>query len=388
MPSSRTPRSEVKCMRFTFAPTNTRPRPRVWARSAKTGPGETDVRTGTPPSKRKVEPPLVALTGRLATLPLIALLMKEMSVPFSERAAGMKWSACRAVAESEPAVPPRNSGSWPAVKMNSSESLSRRPCAWSDAAASVSPTRHDQQRRIDPLRDREDGPAGDEETLRGGSRQAIGLTSSLEMSRPDRTIILDARALSRALQRMAVEVLELARGTDRLVLIGIQRRGVELAERIAKLIEKDEGVIVPRGALDITLYRDDLETVGPKSVIGATRIPGDLAGKHVVIVDDVLYTGRTVRAALDELADFGRLERISLCVLVDRGGRELPIQPDIVGTKVKVSDGERVDVLVEELDGKDEADLVRTSWSPPWERTSSAWSASRPIRTAAASTRP
>ncbi|HEY6156139.1 MAG TPA: bifunctional pyr operon transcriptional regulator/uracil phosphoribosyltransferase PyrR [Gemmatimonadales bacterium] len=182
------------------------------------------------------------------------------------------------------------------------------------------------------------------------------------MSRPDRTIILDARALSRALQRMAVEVLELAHGTDRLVLIGIQRRGVELAQRIARLIEKDEGVVLPPpGALDITLYRDDLETVGPKPVIGETRIPGDLAGKHVVIVDDVLYTGRTVRAALDELADFGRPERISLCVLVDRGGRELPIQPDIVGTKVKVTDGERVDVLVEELDGRDEVDLVRTS---------------------------
>jgi pyrimidine operon attenuation protein / uracil phosphoribosyltransferase len=181
----------------------------------------------------------------------------------------------------------------------------------------------------------------------------------MSRSPPERTIILDARALSRALQRMAVEVLELARGTDRLVLIGIQRRGVELAERIARLIEKDEGVVLPRGALDITLYRDDLETVGPKPVIGETRIP-DLAGKHVVIVDDVLYTGRTVRAALDELADFGRPERISLCVLVDRGGRELPIQPDIVGTKVKVSDGERVDVLVEELDGRDEVDLVRT----------------------------
>src|SRR5205823_2062245 len=275
--------------------------------------------TGTPPSKRKVEPPLVALTGRLATLPLMALLMKEMSVPFSDRAAGMKWSACNAVAESDPAVPPRNSGSWPAVKMKSSEILSRRPCAWSDAAASVSPTRHDQQRRINPLWDRENGPAGDEETLRGGSRQAIGLPSSLEMSWPDRTTILDARALSRALQRMAVEVLELARGTDRLVLIGIQRRGVELAERIAKLIEKDEGVVLPRGALDITLYRDDLETVGPKPVIGETRIPGDLAGKHVVIVDDVLYTGRTVRAALDELADFGRPERPSKKVPALRG---------------------------------------------------------------------
>src|SRR5262245_33087141 len=109
------------------------------------------------------------------------------------------------------------------------------------------------------------------------------------MTRPDRSTILDARAMSRALQRMAVEVLELARGTDDLVLIGIQRRGVELAERIARLVEAQEGAKVPRGALDITLYRDDLETVGPKPVIGPTHIPGDLAGKHVVIVDDVLY---------------------------------------------------------------------------------------------------
>src|SRR5256712_8325484 len=147
----------------------------------------------------------------------------------------------------------------------------------------------------------------------------------------ERTTLLDARALSRALQRMAVEVVELAHGTDDLVLIGIQRRGVELAERIARLIEQDEGVVVPRGALDITLYRDDLETVGPKPVIGETRIPGALAGKHVVIVDDVLYTGRTVRAALGALAAFGRPKRVARCVPGDGGGRELPIQPDIVG---------------------------------------------------------
>jgi len=178
------------------------------------------------------------------------------------------------------------------------------------------------------------------------------------MTRPVRTTILDARALSRALQRMAVEVLELAHGTEHLVLIGIQRRGVELAARIAKLIEEDEGVVVPRGALDITLYRDDLETVGPKPVIGPTHIPGDLSGKHVVIVDDVLYTGRTVRAALDELADFGRPRRVSLCVLVDRGGRELPIQADIVGKALKTGPGERVDVLVEQVDWRDDVDVV------------------------------
>ncbi len=171
--------------------------------------------------------------------------------------------------------------------------------------------------------------------------------------------ILDARAMSRALQRMAVEITELAHGTDDLVLIGIQRRGKELAERIAKLIDKDEGAQIPRGALDITLYRDDLETVGPKPVIGETNIPGDLTDKHAVIVDDVLYTGRTVRAALDELADFGRPKRISLCVLVDRGGRELPIQADIVGKVVKTGPGERVDVQVEELDGRDQVDVIR-----------------------------
>ncbi len=175
----------------------------------------------------------------------------------------------------------------------------------------------------------------------------------------ERTILLDARAMSRALQRMAVAVAELTHGTADLVLIGIQRRGVELAERIAKFIEKDEGVAVPRGALDITLYRDDLETVGPKPVIGETRLPVDLTGKHAVIVDDVLFTGRTVRAALDELADFGRPKRISLCVLIDRGGRELPIQADVVGQVVKTVPGDRVEVQVEEIDGRDQVDLVR-----------------------------
>ena len=179
------------------------------------------------------------------------------------------------------------------------------------------------------------------------------------MPRSERTTILDARAMSRALQRMAVEILELAHGTDALVLIGIQRRGVELAQRLAQLIEKEEGVTVPQGALDITLYRDDLETVGPRPVVGETHLPGDLTGKHAVIVDDVLFTGRTVRAALDELADFGRPERISLCVLIDRGGRELPVQADIVGKAAKVGKDERVEVLVRELDGQDEVAVVR-----------------------------
>jgi pyrimidine operon attenuation protein/uracil phosphoribosyltransferase len=180
------------------------------------------------------------------------------------------------------------------------------------------------------------------------------------MSRPNatNTILLDARALARALQRMALEILDLAHGTSDLVLVGIQRRGVELAERLGGLIERHDGAAVPRGALDITLYRDDLQVIGPKPVIGETHLPVDLTGKHVVIVDDVLYTGRTVRAALDELADFGRPKRISLCVLVDRGGRELPIQADIVGTTAKVEPPARVDVLIAELDGRDEVQVV------------------------------
>jgi pyrimidine operon attenuation protein/uracil phosphoribosyltransferase len=152
---------------------------------------------------------------------------------------------------------------------------------------------------------------------------------------------------------MADEIVELNEGTDGLVLVGIQRRGVQLAERLVALIAEREDVTVPQGALDITLYRDDLQTVGPRPVVGPTNIPVDIAGKHVVIVDDVLYTGRTVRAALDELADFGRPRRIALAVVIDRGGRELPIAPDVVGKKVEVRAGQRVDVFIEELDGKD-----------------------------------
>jgi pyrimidine operon attenuation protein/uracil phosphoribosyltransferase len=174
-----------------------------------------------------------------------------------------------------------------------------------------------------------------------------------------RTTLLDARAIARALRRMAVEVLDLAPRPEDLILIGIQRRGVELAERIARLVEDEETVAVPRGALDITLYRDDLETVGARPVVGETRLPGDLTGKHAVIVDDVLYTGRTIRAALDELADFGRPRRISLCVLIDRGGRELPICADIVGKVIRTAPGDRVDVKIAELDGTDAVELVR-----------------------------
>ena len=166
--------------------------------------------------------------------------------------------------------------------------------------------------------------------------------------------VLDARALDRTLRRMADQIVELNSGTDGLVLVGIQRRGVQLAERIVKMIAATEGATISCGALDITLYRDDLQTVGPRPVVGATHLPWTLDDQHVVIVDDVLYTGRTVRAALDELADFGRPARIALAVLIDRGGRELPIHADVVGRKVDVPAGKRVDVFIDELDGRDE----------------------------------
>ena len=157
---------------------------------------------------------------------------------------------------------------------------------------------------------------------------------------------------------MADEIVEANDGTDDLVLVGIQRRGVQLAARLASTIREREGAEVAQGALDITLYRDDLQTVGPRPLVGPTHIPSDIDGKRVVIVDDVLYTGRTVRAALDELADFGRPARIMLAVLIDRGGRELPIHADVVGKTVEVPPGHRVDVLIRELDSRDEVVLT------------------------------
>lgn len=170
---------------------------------------------------------------------------------------------------------------------------------------------------------------------------------------------MDARAVERALARMAREIVERAAGTERLAVVGIHRRGVQLAAWLAAEIERAEGAPVPTGSLDITLYRDDLMAIGPRPVVGQTRLPeGGIDGRRVVIVDDVLFTGRTVRAALDELSDFGRPERTLLCVLVDRGGRELPIHADIVGQRVTVGEGGRVEVAVPELDGAFGVELI------------------------------
>ena len=167
-----------------------------------------------------------------------------------------------------------------------------------------------------------------------------------------RQIVMDEGAVQRTLARMAQQIVDSNAGVEKLCLIGIQRRGIHLADLIASEIEQKHAYRPPVGTLDITLYRDDLTAIGPRPVLGETRLPpGGIDDQRVVIVDDVCYTGRTVRAALDELADFGRPARIMLSVLIDRGGRELPIQPDIVGEKVEADAQQVVEVRVPQIDG-------------------------------------
>jgi len=159
--------------------------------------------------------------------------------------------------------------------------------------------------------------------------------------------------IGRMVRRIAHEIVETHGGTDGLVLLGIQTRGVPLAQRIARALEDIDGVVVPVGELDVTLYRDDLTLRGPRP-IGSTALPVDVEGRTVVLVDDVLYTGRTIRAALDAVSSIGRPARIRLAALIDRGHRELPIRADHVGKNIPTSSDEQVQVRLLEVDGEDE----------------------------------
>jgi pyrimidine operon attenuation protein / uracil phosphoribosyltransferase len=168
--------------------------------------------------------------------------------------------------------------------------------------------------------------------------------------------VMDADRMSRALTRIAHEILERNRGLDELALVGIRTRGVPLARRLARTLKEINGDDVPTGALDITLYRDDLmrHPVGPQPLVRRTEIPFSIDDRKIMLVDDVLYTGRTIRAALDALIDFGRPRAIQLIALVDRGHRELPIKADYVGKNLPTSLRQSVQVRLQEIDGTDE----------------------------------
>ncbi|HIE06235.1 MAG TPA: bifunctional pyr operon transcriptional regulator/uracil phosphoribosyltransferase PyrR [bacterium (Candidatus Stahlbacteria)] len=172
-------------------------------------------------------------------------------------------------------------------------------------------------------------------------------------------IIMTKKEINYAIERIASEIIEQNRGTKNLVLIGIIRRGNILTRRLAKIIKKKGRTAPPAGSIDITLYRDDLQLVAESPVVHSSRIPFNINKKIVVLVDDVLFTGRTIRSALDEIIDFGRPKSIQLAVLIDRGHRELPIQANYIGKIVPTSKSEIVNVYLRECDGKDEVEIVR-----------------------------
>src|SRR6187401_46264 len=172
-------------------------------------------------------------------------------------------------------------------------------------------------------------------------------------------VVMDADRIGRTLTRIAHEIVERNKGTDDLALVGVRTRGVPIARRIARTLREITGQDIPTGSLDITLYRDDLmrHAVGPQPLVRKTEIPFSIDNKRILLVDDVLYTGRTIRAALDALIDFGRPQVIQLIVLVDRGHRELPIKADYVGKNLPTSTRQSVQVRLQEIDGADEVVL-------------------------------
>ena len=180
------------------------------------------------------------------------------------------------------------------------------------------------------------------------------------MALREKAEIVDADGLKRIVMRIAHEIVERNKGVEDLVLVGIKRRGVPLAERIAERIAEFEGRSPILGSLDITLYRDDLSLVAQQPVVGGSEIPVDVRGKVVVLIDDVLYTGRTIRAAMDALIDFGRPRSIQLAVVIDRGHRELPIRADYVGKNVPTSRREVIGVKLVEVDGVDSVVIKET----------------------------
>jgi len=175
-------------------------------------------------------------------------------------------------------------------------------------------------------------------------------------------VVMDADRMGRSLARIAHEILERNRGLEDLALVGIRTRGVPIARRLARQLFEIHKQDVPTGALDITLYRDDLmrHAVGPQPVIKRTEIPFSIDDRRILLVDDVLYTGRTIRAALDALIDFGRPKSIQLVVLVDRGHRELPIKADYVGKNLPTSPTQSIQVHLEEIDGRDEVEILES----------------------------
>jgi len=176
-------------------------------------------------------------------------------------------------------------------------------------------------------------------------------------------VVVDTQRMGRSLARIAHEIVERNRGVDELAFVGIRTRGVPLAQRMARAIRDITSVDVPVGSLDITLYRDDLmrHTVGPQPLVRLTEIPFSIDDRKILLVDDVLFTGRTIRAALDALIDFGRPRAIQLIVMVDRGHRELPIKADYVGKNLPTSRAQSVRVRLEEIDGRDEVVLEETN---------------------------
>ena len=169
----------------------------------------------------------------------------------------------------------------------------------------------------------------------------------------EKAVLMDGEAMRRSLVRISHEIVEKNKGVENIVLVGIRTRGVPIAERLADAIEKIEGTRPPVGVLDITLDRDDLSTLAYQPVVRTTELPVDISGKIVVLVDDVLYTGRTIRAALDAVIDMGRPTTIQLAVLIDRGHRELPIRADFVGKNVPTSSHEVVSVQLDTIDGEE-----------------------------------